>query len=175
MAGKTCPRCLETLVIARGPGVELDVCRACGGVLFDHGELAKLTIKLEDQLDEVERLVEPEEPSLAGTDSRGLQCPSCPSMMEIYEYSFCSGITLDRCPECFAIWVDDGELQAIQDHRAKGDTKPSEPAPLNLDEDARVLMAAMDCKVQQAQSCAKAIRSFSGVIRSVRYGGIFWW
>ncbi|HJN15511.1 MAG TPA: zf-TFIIB domain-containing protein [Armatimonadota bacterium] len=165
MSSKTCPRCNEPLTVAKAPGMELDVCRTCGGVHFDHGELAQMTIKRRDELDAVERLVEPDEATAPrGIDTRGLVCPACAARMESYEYSFCSGITLDRCPECFAIWVDDGELQAIQDHLEEGHTPTRPVAPAAGNDEAAIALAQMDSHVQHARNRAKAIRSFTGSI-----------
>jgi Zn-finger nucleic acid-binding protein len=162
MSGRICPRCGEPLVAAKGPTLTLDVCRACGGVLFDHGELARMTQRRRDELDDVERLVEPEEPPATVTTSREMTCPICAATMETYRYAYCSGIVLDRCPECYAIWVDDGELQAIQDHLEAGTTEPKPKQDVPADEDFRVAVAQMDAKIHNAQARVRAIRAFTG-------------
>ncbi len=175
MSAKTCPRCNESLTVARGPEMELDVCRTCGGIHFDHGELAQMTIKRRDQLDDVERLVEPDEtPPPTQIDTRGLICPACAARMETYEYSFCSGITLDRCPECYAIWVDDGELQAIQDHLEEGHTPARAVAPVIEDEDHAATIALMDARVHQSQARTKAILEFTGRLSMKQMRGLPW-
>jgi Zn-finger nucleic acid-binding protein len=39
----TCPRCSNELRAQRREGVEIDVCRQCGGIWLDRGELDRLT------------------------------------------------------------------------------------------------------------------------------------
>jgi len=116
MSVKTCPRCSRTLTRAEGSGMVLDICLDCGGTHFDHGELAKMARTRPDELDDVERLVERHECLAKIVTSRELPCAACGAPMETYEYAFTSGVLLDRCPKCYAVWADDGELQAIQDH-----------------------------------------------------------
>ncbi len=116
MSVRTCPRCTQTLTRAKGPGMVLDICTDCGGTHFDHGELAKMARTRPDELDDVERLVERHPYSVKIVISRELLCAACGTPMETYEYAFTSGVLLDRCPKCYAVWADDGELQAIQDH-----------------------------------------------------------
>ncbi len=113
---KPCPRCSRPLTRAAGSDMILDICLDCGGVHFDHGELARMARNRRDELDDVERLVERHECLADLVTSRELLCPSCGTPMETYEYAFTSGVMLDRCPKCFSVWADDGELQAIQDH-----------------------------------------------------------
>jgi Zn-finger nucleic acid-binding protein len=165
MSHRICPRCGERLVAAKGPGLTLHVCRACGGILFDPGELAEMVTRRRDELDDVERLVKPDKPPPTATTSRQMTCPLCGATMETYEYAYCSGIILDRCPKCFAIWVDDGELQAIQDHLEAGSTEPKPKQDLPDDEDYRVAVAQLDAMTQNAHARARAIRKFTGWVR----------
>ncbi|MBI3926615.1 MAG: zf-TFIIB domain-containing protein [Armatimonadetes bacterium] len=39
---RTCPRCHQVMELAGAAGVELDLCRRCSGIWFDHGELSHL-------------------------------------------------------------------------------------------------------------------------------------
>ena len=39
----TCPRCTNELRAQNKDGIEIDVCRQCGGVWLDRGELDRLT------------------------------------------------------------------------------------------------------------------------------------
>jgi Zn-finger nucleic acid-binding protein len=39
----TCPRCSNELRAQNKDGIEIDVCRQCGGVWLDRGELDRLT------------------------------------------------------------------------------------------------------------------------------------
>jgi Zn-finger nucleic acid-binding protein len=107
----------------------IDMCASCGGAFFDHGELAKIARKHAEQFEKLEALVEPRraerEPAAAGATAA---CPGCGTQMQTYEYAYCSGITLDRCPNCSGIWVDEGELEAIGKHIEAGDRLAQEDA-----------------------------------------------
>jgi Zn-finger nucleic acid-binding protein len=129
MPERYCPRCLVSLRSARSDFMTVDMCTGCGGTFFDHGELAKIARKHAAQFEKLEALVQPNraerEPMAAGTSSA---CPGCAAKMESYEYAYCSGITLDRCPKCSGIWVDEGELKAIGRHIEGGDKLAQEDA-----------------------------------------------
>ncbi len=99
----------------------IDMCTDCGGAFFDHGELAKLARKQAESFGKLEALVDPEDEPAAASHETSIKCPACSQTMERFQYAFCSGIMLDRCPGCSGIWADEGELQAIADHVAKGD------------------------------------------------------
>ena len=173
MEKRPCPRCGQTLADAKGPGLALDVCKRCGGVYFDHGELAQMANRRRTELDDVERLVEADELPPVLTKSRSLRCPGCSGKMESYEYAYCSGITLDRCSRCFGIWVDDGELQAIQDHLDKVHAGIEPRRRTHTAEDAAAAMAQMDAGIERARKRADAIRAFTGTLRMRRMLG-FW-
>jgi len=100
----------------------VDVCTQCGGTFFDHGELSTLTRKHPEEFRKLEALVKPTEapPDSAAAARESLRCPGCAAPMGGYQYAECSGVWLDRCPQCNGVWVGDGELQAIEAHIAKG-------------------------------------------------------
>jgi len=120
MDQRTCPRCLAALTPAHNQHLQVDLCRQCGGVFLDQGELARIVRKSPDDLEHLEHLAAPAA-TLVTDAGRGLmRCPACGTQMESYQYAACSGITLDCCPACSGIWADDGELGAISDHLARG-------------------------------------------------------
>ena len=132
MDATACPKCRLPLVTAKGPEFSLEVCMRCGGVHFDAGELARLVESGARGLTGVEGLVEPDEERLRMMREEQLICPSCTRGMRKYEYAYGSGVKLDRCRECAAIWVDDGELQGIEEHIAEeaaeaAERRPAEP------------------------------------------------
>ena len=43
-----------------------------------------------------------------------MACPKCGSEMEIREYGYCSQIIIDLCPKCSGIWLNKGEIQALE-------------------------------------------------------------
>ena len=123
----------------------LDVCTECAGTYFDHGELAEMTRKRSDQLDDVEELVERDLTKVDIVVSRELLCPGCGTPMETYEYAFTSGILLDRCPKCYGVWADDCELQAIQDH-IEDRPDPGTQGEQALEPEVRAAMLLNDMK-----------------------------
>jgi Zn-finger nucleic acid-binding protein len=41
-------------------------------------------------------------------------CPNCASSLQAEEYGYCSQILVDRCGKCGGIWLDSGELEALE-------------------------------------------------------------
>lgn len=111
---KTCPRCniaLSPLSI-RGVNevIEVDTCNNCAGIWFDKGELSK-----------VDKIVEPvaiEFRHIPSTKEQmePLYCPVCETknLMQKASHPRDEKVILDYCPDCKGIWLDKGELEAIQ-------------------------------------------------------------
>lgn len=45
---------------------------------------------------------------------RTIHCPTCGTEMEAREYARCSQVMIDVCPYCHGIWLDRGELAALE-------------------------------------------------------------
>ena len=167
MAERYCPRCLSALRKARGELMAVDMCVECGGAFFDHGELSKLARKHAEQFATLEALVEPKrvEATAAAAQST-LGCPGCGSTMETYEYAYCSGIKLDRCPRCSGTWVDEGELEAIGRHLDGGDKL----AQADADRLAPYLaaLAGEDASEQQVRSISAVAGMLNRPVRPSR-------
>ena len=41
-------------------------------------------------------------------------CPKCGLQTESTEYAYCSQVVINRCPDCGGVWLDKGELKAIE-------------------------------------------------------------
>jgi Zn-finger nucleic acid-binding protein len=41
-------------------------------------------------------------------------CPRCGKLLDSTEYAYCSQILIDRCAKCHGVWLDRGELEALQ-------------------------------------------------------------
>jgi Zn-finger nucleic acid-binding protein len=109
---KPCPRCGASLSETALGGISVDGCRGCGGTWFEHVELTVLARANPDRLGELEDRFQP-----SPADRRRQQqmsCPTCAVGLFEFEFKHAPGIRLDGCPRCKGIWVDDGELQAIQ-------------------------------------------------------------
>ncbi|MBN2613826.1 MAG: zf-TFIIB domain-containing protein [Bacteroidales bacterium] len=109
-----CPRCkiplspynLKDLKIT----LELDRCPDCGGIWFDKGELQKLDKIIEPAFFEFRRT-----PGKA-QQMEALYCPSCTHhpKLEKAEHPRDKKVIIDYCSTCKGIWLDKGELEAIQ-------------------------------------------------------------
>jgi uncharacterized protein len=95
--------------------LEVDVCDGgCGGIWFDHYELAKVDEAADtagEGLLDVDR-----DPSLQVDLDRRRLCPKCADGVVMMRHftSVERKVTVDECPECGGIWLDAGELRAIR-------------------------------------------------------------
>ncbi len=108
--------------------IEVEKCPDCGGMWLDYQELEQIQGTLEhDYTDELQQL-----PDLVGNayamalarSRPELQCPRCDRTMERREHGGCSQVLIDVCPQCRGIWLDKGELQALEIffEKARADT-----------------------------------------------------
>ncbi len=116
-----CPVCgidmLTEEIKLKGPSIVIDHCPACGGIWLDKGELNRM---LRSRVPE--RLIN----GRGGLAKWGKQvCPRCQGKMEI---KFIMDIELDECTKCKGIWLDHGELEALEEkHLASfGEPRASE-------------------------------------------------
>jgi Zn-finger nucleic acid-binding protein len=126
---RACPDCQQPLAAQTYDGVNLDTCPKCAGVWLDPGELRKLMSAEKDALETLDEQIVPQSGwSQLARASR--LCPDCNLALERYQYMYVSPIQLDACGQCFGIWVEDGELEKIENWREE--TK--EPKPRSEDE-----------------------------------------
>ena len=116
-------------------GIEVDQCPSCGGVWLDHRELESIQSTVErdysDQLARSPRLVSRAyEMAFDISTKKHLACPACDVEMEHREY-VSTQIMIDVCGECRGVWLDRGELQALEVffERVRKDEPPLE-API---------------------------------------------
>jgi Zn-finger nucleic acid-binding protein len=109
--------------------IDVDKCLECGGMWLDHQELERIQDTCErDYTDEIKQL-----PDLVGRayamalarSKPPVQCPRCDQAMERREHGSCSQVMIDVCPHCGGIWLDDGEIRALEVffERARSDTE----------------------------------------------------
>jgi membrane associated rhomboid family serine protease len=97
-------------------GIEIDVCKKCGGVWFDRGELDDVMREAMAQPQSVARLDPRAGAPTKQTPHRGLTCPRCQKAMIPEVFGKVSSIELDRCPQCSGQWADGGELSALVEY-----------------------------------------------------------
>ena len=97
--------------------VVVDRCTTCAGIWLDAGELKDVQETIEhDYSHQLERI-----DTVAGAyalarqkTQANVQCPKCGSTLHASEYGYCSQILIDRCADCGGVWLDAGELQALE-------------------------------------------------------------
>jgi Zn-finger nucleic acid-binding protein len=109
-----CPRCKTLLhtenIEERGSTIEVDSCANCNGIWFDQGELTDLEKVTAPVLIEI-RNIPSEHDQLTA-----MNCPKCehhPRMNKAEHYRD-EKVIIDVCESCKGIWLDGGELAAIQ-------------------------------------------------------------
>ena len=109
-----CPRCqtaLETQpIIERNDEIIVDKCPSCQGIWFDKNELQPLENISEPVLMEWRKIPNEYDQLTA------LNCPFCSDhpMMKKAEHPRDEKVIFDFCERCEGIWLDGGELEAIQ-------------------------------------------------------------
>ncbi len=109
-----CPRCQQTLTTKTindvNTSIEVDSCPDCGGLWFDKDELTQIDTIIEPTLVEIRHL-----PNKSEQFER-LHCPACNNAprLEKMIHPRDRKVVMDYCPYCKGIWLDKGELEAIQ-------------------------------------------------------------
>jgi len=98
--------------------IEVDICGECRGMWLDQGELERIQATVErdysaelGQVPDKTRRAYQAARQMGGKD---LSCPKCEGAMSKVEHGYCSQIVVDVCPSCRGIWLDQGELQALE-------------------------------------------------------------
>lgn len=108
---RQCPKCRAGFESVQKTFAEIDVCPQCAGVFLDPGEGASL----QGTDTEAEFLVKDGRATRLRTSH--LSCPSDrhdPVRMEIYGIGPAEArIEIDVCPSCWGVFLDDGEMAAL--------------------------------------------------------------
>jgi len=113
-----CPYNEVELVKEMYEGVELDKCPKCRGLWLDPGELER--IQNTQEVDYSSRLTAAVNADAAAYNhdrqlrEQVLKCPACATIMEKQEHGFNKWVVIDFCPGCRGIWLDEGELEALE-------------------------------------------------------------
>ncbi|MFO0840011.1 MAG: zf-TFIIB domain-containing protein [Phycisphaerae bacterium] len=113
--GPDCPICRQPLAGGALLGQRVQTCRKCRGVLIPNavfgGVIKTLRAKYAGER-ETPRPIAPSE------FERRIDCPRCARTMETHPYYGPGGVVIDTCASCGLIWLDTGEIGAIE--RAEG-------------------------------------------------------
>lgn len=114
--------------------IEIDACATCGGMWLDKGELEAIQetrerdyrSTLENVSDTVKRSIN----EVAQLETSPIRCLKCGVEMETREYGYCSQIIIDTCPEGCGLWLDAGEIQALEKFFERSQAEAAEAIPL---------------------------------------------
>jgi len=130
-----CPACQRPLRRFKAGTVTLDGCDGgCGGIWFDHRELAKVNREHPDPDAKIADLRH--DPAVRTDDEDIRECPKCAVTLDKKLYSLGSGVIMDCCPQCKGVWLDRGELEKIRESlqpqsiRPRAVARKSVPPPI---------------------------------------------
>jgi uncharacterized protein len=119
VAAVKCPRDQSELVSkVYEADVEIDLCPSCQGAFLDKGELERIQ-QASERGDEA-LLSQPDDPvreafaKARELDTGPIACPRCEQEMIARPYGLGSQIVIDVCPDDCGLWLDGGELQALE-------------------------------------------------------------
>lgn len=129
---RLCPICDVALKAIEFEGVHVEGCEQCGGLWFEQHELTELTRHDITHLHELEARFWDHRADKRERHPR--RCPNCGINLIPFEFKHTPGVILDGCKQCKGIWVDDGELDAIERRleeyyrRREAAQRPAQPA-----------------------------------------------
>lgn len=113
-----CPKCNVELKEILYEGVTVDTCPSCEGEWLDKNDIstiidARTVVFTNDEIDKVKGVREPVVVQIM-QPLKPVLCPRCNIQMKQINYSYSTGIIVDRCPRCEGIWLGKDELEHIQ-------------------------------------------------------------
>ena len=120
-----CPKCAALLSPLPAADVTLDKCHSCDVIWLDYSELKKLRESCAQSIEQdlEEQFGNPAAP-MQNLDGY-LRCPSCEdSGLRTIYVSYVKPVRVDRCPNCYGMWLEKNELDTLlQDKQQLDDIK----------------------------------------------------
>jgi len=114
--------------------VEVDSCASCRGMWLDAGELEKIQKSSErDYSGELHRDADSAAAGVEVAEQLGqgpVPCPVCGNEMATREYGYCSQVVIDTCPAGCGVWLDAGEIQALEKFFERAQQSAGDVIPL---------------------------------------------
>jgi Zn-finger nucleic acid-binding protein len=112
---RSCPVCGVRLVGGAIDGLRVLYCESCRGVLASNDTFAEIVRTRRARFDG-----EPDRPRMLDKAElqREVRCPGCDRVMDVHPYYGPGNVVVDTCAACSLIWLDHGEIAAIE--RAPG-------------------------------------------------------
>lgn len=128
---KKCPRCGILLNEMDYEGMKLDLCSSCQGLWCDSDELHQVVDRREKKFTEQDfkEVTAREEDARVSTQPElidVLKCPICDDLMDRRNYSYSSGVMIDKCLKGHGIWLDKDEIEKIQLFIERGEGRAQE-------------------------------------------------
>lgn len=102
-----CPKCAGSLHgVDSREGVTLDFCDGCKGLWFEAGEVASY-FELTSDVPDLDT-------ARATQTSSAWSCPKCSTALVSFRYGAPGDLVVDRCLSCGGIWLDRGEVPALE-------------------------------------------------------------
>lgn len=145
-----CPTCKTAMRAETENQVMYSACPQCAGLWFADGELSKLIRSGSQTMEEVEDTNLPlRSPQLVGS----LACPDCGTTLMKYQYAYASPVELDGCESCGGVFLQDGELAAIQKWKSEEATKG----------DTATAIATMAARIEKSKAKSQRVQELSRV------------
>jgi uncharacterized protein len=114
--------------------IEIDACDKCGGMWLDKGELEAIQETRErdyqSTLGNVSDTVKRSINEVAQLDTPPIRCLKCDAEMDTRKYGYGSQIVIDTCPEGCGLWLDAGEIQALEKFFENAQAEAADAIPL---------------------------------------------
>ena len=113
-----CPQCAAALDVNTYEDVLIHACNSCGGEFIGGDGLGHIVRTRQERFSpDLKRALAERKPTFGVPSEkmqRSLCCPSCGEPMTVVSYGGDTGVFVDRCESCDALWLDHEELERIQ-------------------------------------------------------------
>jgi uncharacterized protein len=114
-----CPKDARLLTARVWEGdVTVETCESCGGVWAERGEIERIqALRLNDhrrELKDFDDTVGRAYEVARQEETPPVNCPECGVEMAEEDYGFGAQVLVERCPHGHGIWLDAGELEALE-------------------------------------------------------------